>query len=107
MHAHFDANRSAKVILVAPRDDAGPHAAALGDGLENLARTLSIEWARFGVRTSALLPGAGASDAELVAWICSPAGDYLSGTALRGAGAYGVTAGAGAVPPSRAESASS
>jgi NAD(P)-dependent dehydrogenase (short-subunit alcohol dehydrogenase family) len=79
-----------KVILVAPRADAGEHATAVGAALENAARTLSIEWARFGVRTTALVPRAGAADAELAelaAFLASPAGDYFSGCALRpGAG---------------------
>src|SRR3954468_19284592 len=42
-----------KVVLVAPRADAGVHATAVGAALENAARTLSIEWARLGVRTTA------------------------------------------------------
>lgn len=73
-----------KILLVAP----GPgdaHAEAARSGLENLARTLSIEWARFGVRTLAVLPGAAtdpASVATLVAYAGAPAGDYFSGTAL-------------------------
>ena len=55
-------------------------------GLENLARTLSIEWARFGIRTVAILPGDGdqpAEVAELVAFLASPAGDYYSGCHFR------------------------
>ncbi len=72
-----------KVVLLAPRD--GEHAAAVGEALENTARTLSVEWARFGVRVVAVRPGAAATDAEvaeLVAWLASPAGDYVSGCAL-------------------------
>jgi len=74
-----------KVILVAPRADAGEHATAVGAALENAARTLSIEWSRFGVRTTALVPGPAAADeelAELVAFLASPAGDYFSGCAF-------------------------
>ena len=51
-------------------------------GLENLARTLSVEWARFGITTVAVVPGAGTSDdqlAQLIAFLCSPAGAYYSG----------------------------
>ena len=45
-----------KLLLIAPPPgDAGAEAARAG--LENLARTLSIEWARYGIRTAALLPG--------------------------------------------------
>jgi NAD(P)-dependent dehydrogenase (short-subunit alcohol dehydrogenase family) len=71
-----------KVVLVAPHADAGVHATAVGAALENAARTLSIEWARLGVRTTAIVPGAGARDAdlaELVAFLASPGGDYFTG----------------------------
>jgi citronellol/citronellal dehydrogenase len=74
-----------KVVLVAPPADAGEHAAAVGAALENLARTLSVEWARFGVRVTAIRPAAadGADEvAELVAFLASPAGDYHSGGTL-------------------------
>lgn len=74
-----------KVVLVAPAPDAGPHAEGARAALENLARTLSIEWARFGVRTTAITPGQATSDAEvasLVAYLVSPAGDYFSGARL-------------------------
>lgn len=82
VHAHFAPERAAKVVLVAPRPSAGPHAEALRAGLENMARTLSIEWARHGVRTTALLPGDETAEqevGELVAFLASPAGDYYSG----------------------------
>jgi NAD(P)-dependent dehydrogenase (short-subunit alcohol dehydrogenase family) len=74
-----------KVVLVAPHARAGEHAEAVGAALENAARTLSIEWARFGVRTTAVLPRAGAGAdavAELVAFLASPAGDYFTGCAF-------------------------
>jgi NAD(P)-dependent dehydrogenase (short-subunit alcohol dehydrogenase family) len=77
--------RGGKVILVAPAADAGEHATAVGAALENAARTLSIEWSRFGVRATALVPCAGAGDgeiAELMAFLASPAGDYFSGCAF-------------------------
>ena len=41
-----------KLVFVAPRADAGEHAAAAAAALENLARTLAVEWARFGVRAT-------------------------------------------------------
>jgi len=72
------------VVLLAP----GPgdaHGEAARSGLENFARTLSIEWARFGVRPVAILPGertASAEVAELVAYLASPAGAYYSGCAF-------------------------
>jgi NAD(P)-dependent dehydrogenase (short-subunit alcohol dehydrogenase family) len=71
-----------KVVLLAPPGDAGQHANAVGAALENAARTLSVEWARFGVRITAIRPRAGAADderAELVAFLASPAGDYFTG----------------------------
>ncbi len=71
-----------RVMLLAPPQAAGPHAAAAREGLVNLARTLSIEWARYGITATALLPGAGTSDqalGELVAFLASPAGAYFSG----------------------------
>ena len=61
------------------------HREAARSGLENLARTLSIEWARFGVRPVAILPGSATEDAEvaeLVAYLVSPAGAYYSGCAF-------------------------
>jgi NAD(P)-dependent dehydrogenase (short-subunit alcohol dehydrogenase family) len=74
-----------KVVLIAPRPDSGPFAAAGRAALENLARTLSVEWARYGLTTVALAPGARTSDealAELVSFLVSPAGDYFSGCVL-------------------------
>ena len=71
-----------KVVLLAPRANAGAHSRAARDGLENLARTLSVEWARYGITTTAIMPGAASTDedvAELVTFLVSPAGDYLSG----------------------------
>jgi NAD(P)-dependent dehydrogenase (short-subunit alcohol dehydrogenase family) len=71
-----------KVVFLAPAADAGEHANAVGAALENAARTLSVEWARFGVRLTAVRPREGASEderAELVAFLASPAGDYFTG----------------------------
>ena len=85
IHAGFGADRAGQALIVAPRPGAGPFAGALRAGLENLARTLSIEWSRYGWRTVTILPGAGTSDAEaaeIVAFLASPAGAYYSGCAL-------------------------
>jgi hypothetical protein len=68
------------VILAPPPGDA--HHEAARAGLENLARTLSIEWARLGIRPVAVHPGAATPAgevAELAAFLASPAGAYYSG----------------------------
>jgi len=72
------------VVLVAPRPGS-PETEAARAGLENMARTLSVEWARFAVRPVAILPGDATSPAEvaeLVAFLASPAGEYYSGCAF-------------------------
>jgi hypothetical protein len=78
--AEADANGARKIVLIAPRRGAGPFVAAAAGGLENLARTLSVEWARFAVSTTVIVP---ADDdqpvAELVCFLASTAGDYFSG----------------------------
>src|SRR3954452_1291703 len=87
------------------------HSSAARAAVENLTRVLSIEWARFGIRLTAVAPGPMATEtmrtrypkavvegaawtvplgrlgteeefAWLVAYLASPAGDYLSGTVL-------------------------
>jgi NAD(P)-dependent dehydrogenase (short-subunit alcohol dehydrogenase family) len=68
------------LLLAPPPGDA--HAEAARAGLENLARTLSIEWARMGIRPVAIHPGAATAAgevAELAAFLASPAGAYYSG----------------------------
>jgi citronellol/citronellal dehydrogenase len=74
--------RPGKVVLLAPPPDAGEHAVAVGAALENTARTLSVEWARFGVRVVAVRVGGDAQRAELTAFLASPAGDYFTGCAF-------------------------
>ncbi len=74
------AHPGAQLVLVAP-----PEGEAARAALENLARTLSIEWARFGIRTVCVAPGPSTPDAALadvVAYLLSPAGDYFSGCRL-------------------------
>jgi len=73
--------RGGRIVLLAPAPGRA-HAGAAVAGLENLARTLSIEWARFSVTTVALAPGATSAPGELAAlvcWLLSPAGAYFSG----------------------------
>lgn len=82
-------SRGGRVVFIAPAPDAGEHADAARAGLENLARTLSIEWARRGV-TVVTIALAGARDgasaaseaAVLTAYLASPAGAYFSGCLL-------------------------
>jgi NAD(P)-dependent dehydrogenase (short-subunit alcohol dehydrogenase family) len=68
--------------MIAPRPDAGAFAGAARAALENLARTLSVEWARYGITATAITPGKATTDdqiAQLVCFLVSPAGDYFSG----------------------------
>lgn len=74
-----------RIVYLTPRVGAGEHAGAARAGLENLARTLSTEWARHGVTTVAVAPGADTPAEEvatLVAYLASPAGAYFSGCLL-------------------------
>lgn len=82
--AFLPEGRGGRIALVAPAAGADRSAAAAA-GLENLARTLSIEWARFGVTTVAIAPGESTSGGELTtlaAYLSSPAGAYFSGCLL-------------------------
>lgn len=74
--------RAGRLVFVAPRPDAGPLAEAARAALENLARTLSVEWARFEVTTVVIAPGSRTSEQELGALVCfllSGAGGYFTG----------------------------
>jgi len=77
---------SGKIVVVAPApDDASPAVAGARAATENLARTLSIEWARHGITTVAITAGVDSDDAQLAAlaaYLASPAGDYFSGARL-------------------------
>jgi len=78
-------DRGGKVVLIAPEAGAGEYADAARAAIENLARTLSTEWARYGVTTTAVTPRAGTRESDLavlVAFIVSEAGDYHSGARL-------------------------
>ena len=106
--------RGGKVISVTLSPHHGlpgmAHSSAARAGVENLMRELSIEWARYGIRTTALAAGHFATDALrkypepvresvartvplqrlgdpeehawLVAYLASPAGDYYSGSVI-------------------------
>jgi NAD(P)-dependent dehydrogenase (short-subunit alcohol dehydrogenase family) len=80
--ALIEAGQEGRLVLVAPAAGSGTHVEALRAGLENLARTLSVEWARYLVTAVAVTPGPETDDdevAELVAFLLSPAGGYFSG----------------------------
>ena len=79
--ALIEAEHPGKVVLIAPGAGDGPLAEAAAAGLENLARTLSVEWARYQVTAVMVAPGATpeAQLATLVAFLVSEAGEYLSG----------------------------
>jgi citronellol/citronellal dehydrogenase len=81
-----------RVLYLAPRDAGGMHEHAALAGLENLSRTLSVEWARHGVTAVTIAPGRTTPAGEvaaLTAYLASPAGAYFSGCLLdlRGPGA--------------------
>ncbi len=72
-------DQPAKVVMVAP------NAEVVAAGFENLARTLSVEWARYGITTVTVALRAEVEEAELaelVSFLCSPAGEYFSGCRL-------------------------
>ena len=74
-----------RIVLLAPSPGAGLHADAARAGLENLARTLSIEWARHRITAVAVAPGdttQPAVVATVAAFLASTAGSYFSGCLL-------------------------
>ncbi|HZV75360.1 MAG TPA: hypothetical protein VFF79_16745 [Conexibacter sp.] len=81
--AFIPSARGGRIAVVAPPPHGGePSAEGVRAAAENLARTLSIEWARHGIRTVAITPGAATTDDEIAAlagYLASPAGDYCSG----------------------------
>jgi NAD(P)-dependent dehydrogenase (short-subunit alcohol dehydrogenase family) len=80
--ALVEAGAGGKIVLIAPPAGAGPLAEAAGAALENLARTLAVEWARYSVTAAAVVPSVGVDTerlAELVSFLVSSAGDYFSG----------------------------
>lgn len=76
-----------RIVYLAPsgQDGFGQYVDAACAGLENLSRTLSIEWARRGITVVTIAPGAQTSAGEvaaLTAYLASPAGAYFSGCLL-------------------------
>ncbi len=88
--AFIDSGRPGRVVYLAPTSASDPsreatHTDAARAGLENLARTLSIEWARYAVTLVTIAAGERTSAGEVAAvtaFLASPAGAYYSGCLL-------------------------
>jgi NAD(P)-dependent dehydrogenase (short-subunit alcohol dehydrogenase family) len=83
--AMIGSERAGKLLLIAPGAHAGPFAQAAAAGLENLVRTVSVEWARYRLSSVLIAPGERTSEAEIAELSCflvSEAGGYLSGCRL-------------------------
>ena len=77
--------RGGRVVYLAPPPSAGEYANAARAGLENLARTLSVEWARHRITLVTIALGDATAPGEaaaLTAYLASPAGAYFSGCQL-------------------------
>jgi len=76
--------RGGRIVYLAPRPGS-EHSGAACSALENLARTLSIEWSRYRITPVAVAAGAETPAGEvaaLTAYLASPAGAYFSGCLL-------------------------
>jgi NAD(P)-dependent dehydrogenase (short-subunit alcohol dehydrogenase family) len=74
--------RGGKVVLIAPPPGAGAFAPAARAALDNLVRTLSVEWARYRITATMIAPASATTPAhvaELACFLLSPGGDYFSG----------------------------
>jgi citronellol/citronellal dehydrogenase len=94
----FLEGQGGRIVYLAPRSDAGTHSQPALAGLENLSRTLSIEWARYGVTTVTIAPGRSTPAGEVgavAAYLASPAGAYFSGCLLDLRGGSGDEGGEG------------
>ena len=83
--ALIPAEAPTKIVLIGPPPDAGAFAEAARAALENLARTLSVEWARYGITSVMVAPRAATTEdelAELVCFLVSRGGEYVSGCRL-------------------------
>ena len=77
--------RGGRIVYLAPAPGVGEQADAARAGLENLARTLSIEWARHEITVVTIALGESTAPGEaatLTAYLASPAGAYFSGCLL-------------------------
>jgi NAD(P)-dependent dehydrogenase (short-subunit alcohol dehydrogenase family) len=88
--AFLPAGRGGRVVYLAPapgadRSEVGQQADAARAGLENLARTVSVEWARHEITLVTIAVGDATAPGEaaaLTAYLASPAGAYFSGCLL-------------------------
>jgi NAD(P)-dependent dehydrogenase (short-subunit alcohol dehydrogenase family) len=83
--AFLPAAHPGRVVYLAPAPGAGEQADAARAGLENLARTLSVEWARHRITVVTIALGDATTPGEaaaLTAYLASPAGAYFSGCQL-------------------------
>lgn len=74
-----------RIVYLAPAPDMGEQSDAARAGLENLARTLSVEWARHEITLVTIALGDSTTPGEaaaLTAYLASPAGAYFSGCLL-------------------------
>jgi NAD(P)-dependent dehydrogenase (short-subunit alcohol dehydrogenase family) len=80
--AFIPGDAGGRLLFLAPSVGSGALADSLRAGLESLARTLSVEWARHAVTAVAICPGETTTDAqlaELIGYLVSPAGAYFTG----------------------------
>ena len=88
--ALIEQQRPGRIVFLAPPEDSGSPDALTSSrasraALENLARTTSIEWARYQITTVAITPGPDTAPDEvaaLCAYLACPAGSYFSGCVL-------------------------
>lgn len=74
-----------RIVFVGPARLGEPTVTAAVAALENLARTLSVEWARYGITTVLVAPGPGTRDEDLgtvIGYLLSVGGAYFSGCRL-------------------------
>jgi NAD(P)-dependent dehydrogenase (short-subunit alcohol dehydrogenase family) len=112
--AFIQPGRAGRIVYLAPHcagargpspdrsspDDPDPaqYADAARAGLENLSRTLSIEWARYGITLVTIAPGEHTSTGEVAAvtaFLGSRAGAYYSGCLFDLRGVAGIPAAPG------------
>jgi NAD(P)-dependent dehydrogenase (short-subunit alcohol dehydrogenase family) len=83
--AFLPAALGGRIVYLAPAPGTGKQADAARAGLENLARTLSVEWARHRITVVTIALGDATIPSEaaaLTAYLASPAGAYFSGCQL-------------------------